>query len=148
MLIPTLKTLFTRDLTKLKNEIASYQDENAVWRSNQYINNSAGNLCLHIVGNLNTYIGAEIGKTNFVRNRELEFSAKNIPKDELIEKIEDTITVVNESLDKLTEADMTKSYPLLVLDTKTTYAFFLVHLSSHLSYHLGQITYHHRFFDH
>ncbi|CAM3008006.1 Protein of unknown function [Flavobacterium succinicans] len=148
MLIPTLKTLFTRDLTKLKNEIASYQDENAVWRSNQYINNSAGNLCLHIVGNLNTYIGAEIGKTNFVRNRELEFSAKNIPKDVLIEKIEDTITVVNESLDKLTEADMTKSYPLLVLDTKTTYAFFLVHLSSHLSYHLGQITYHHRFFDH
>jgi uncharacterized damage-inducible protein DinB len=148
MLIPTLKTLFTRDLTKLKNEIASYQDENAVWRSNQYINNSAGNLCLHIVGNLNTYIGAEIGKTNFVRNRELEFSAKNIPKDVLIEKIEDTITVVNESLDKLTEADMTKIYPLLVLDTKTTYAFFLVHLSSHLSYHLGQITYHHRFFDH
>ena len=148
MLIPTLKTLFTRDLTKLKTEIASYQDENAVWRSNQYINNSAGNLCLHIVGNLNTYIGAEIGKTNFVRNRELEFSAKNIPKDVLIEKIEDTITVVNESLDKLTEVDMTKSYPLLVLDTKTTYAFFLVHLSSHLSYHLGQITYHHRFFDH
>jgi uncharacterized damage-inducible protein DinB len=148
MLIPTLKTLFTRDLTKLKTEIASYQDENAVWSSNQYINNSAGNLCLHIVGNLNTYIGAEIGKTNFVRNRELEFSAKNIPKDVLIEKIEDTITVVNESLDKLTEADMTKSYPLLVLDTKTTYAFFLVHLSSHLSYHLGQITYHHRFFDH
>lgn len=148
MLIPTLKTLFTRDLTKLKTEIASYQDENAVWRSNQYINNSAGNLCLHIVGNLNTYIGAEIGKSNFVRNRELEFSAKNIPKDVLIEKIEDTITVVNESLDKLTEVDMTKSYPLLVLDTKTTYAFFLVHLSSHLSYHLGQITYHHRFFDH
>jgi uncharacterized damage-inducible protein DinB len=148
MLIPTLKTLFTRDLTKLKTEIASYQDENAVWSSDQYINNSAGNLCLHIVGNLNTYIGAEIGKSNFVRNRELEFSAKNIPKDVLIEKIEDTITVVNEALDKLTEADMTKSYPLLVLDTKTTYAFFLVHLSSHLSYHLGQITYHRRFFDH
>lgn len=148
MLIPTLKTLFTRDLTKLKNEIASYQDENAVWSSNQYISNSAGNLCLHIVGNLNTYIGAEIGKSNYVRNRELEFSAKNIPKDVLIEKIENTITVVNESLNKLTEADMTKSYPLLVLDTKTTYAFFLVHLSSHLSYHLGQITYHRRFFDH
>lgn len=144
MLIETLKSLFTRDLTKLKLEIESYQDESKIWAIDKNISNSAGNLCLHLIGNINTYIGAEIGKTGYIRNRELEFSLKNIPRTELIEKIENTIIVVNNALDRLNESDLELIYPLEVFEKEMTTGFFLVHLSVHLGYHLGQINYHRR----
>ncbi|TCN57534.1 DinB family protein [Flavobacterium circumlabens] len=144
MLIETLKSLFDRDLTKLKLEIESYQNETQIWAIDKNISNSAGNLCLHLIGNINTYIGAEIGKTGYIRNRELEFSLKDIPKTELIQKIENTISVVNTALDKLTPADLEAIYPLVVFEKEMTTGFFLVHLSTHLAYHLGQINYHRR----
>jgi hypothetical protein len=100
MVIKTLKEIFKRDLEKLKQEIIAYNNESNLWRIDKGIANSAGNLCLHLVGNLNTYIGSEFGKTGYVRDRDLEFSQKNIPKDELVKMIEDTITVVANRLDK------------------------------------------------
>lgn len=147
MSLQTLKTLFNRDLNKLKFEIESYEFEKQIWVIDKNISNSAGNLCLHLIGNLNTYIGAEIGKTGYVRNRPLEFSLKDIPKVELISKIEDTIEVINKSLDSLTEKDLEQIYPQIVFEKEMTTGFFLIHLSAHLAYHLGQINYHRRLLD-
>ena len=144
MLIETLKSLFNRDLNKLKVEIESYGTENQLWIIDKNISNSAGNLCLHLIGNLNTYIGAELGKTGYVRNRPLEFSSKDVPRTKLISKIEQTIFVVNNTLDSLTEADLETIYPQIVFEKEMTTGFFLVHLSTHLAYHLGQINYHRR----
>jgi 23S rRNA maturation-related 3'-5' exoribonuclease YhaM len=145
MLIETLKSLFTRDLNKLKLEIESYQDESKIWAIDKNISNSAGNLCLHLMGNINTYIGAQLGKTGYIRNRPLEFSLKDIPKSELIHKIEQTIVMVNTVFDSLTEADLEAIYPEIVFEKEMTTGYFLVHLSTHLAYHLGQINYHRRF---
>ena len=147
MVIDTLQKIFKRDLEKLKQEISLYQDEKNLWVIDKNIANSAGNLCLHLVGNLNTYIGAEIGKTGYVRNRDLEFSQKNIPQQELIRMIENTIAVVEEGLNKLNEDDLEKEYPLLVFQEKTSTGYFLIHLAVHLDYHLGQINYHRRLLD-
>jgi uncharacterized damage-inducible protein DinB len=144
MLIETLRSLFDRDLNQLKTEIESYQNESQIWVIDKNISNSAGNLCLHLIGNINTYIGAEIGKTGYIRNRPLEFSSKNIPKTELITQINDTILVVNNALDRLTRADLETTYPQIVFEKEMTTGFFLVHLSTHLAYHLGQINYHRR----
>jgi len=144
MLIETLKSLFNRDLNKLKTEIESYQTENQLWAIDKNISNSAGNLCLHLIGNINTYIGAELGKTGYIRDRPLEFSLKDIPKSELISKIDATILVVNNALDSLTEADLEAIYPQIVFEKEMTTEYFLVHLSTHLAYHLGQINYHRR----
>lgn len=146
MLIETLKSLFNRDLNQLKVEIESYQDESQLWVIDKNISNSGGNLCLHLIGNINTYIGAEIGKTGYIRNRPLEFSLKDIPKSELINKTEETILVVNNALDSLTVADLETIYPQIVFEKEMTTGFFLVHLSTHLAYHLGQINYHRRLF--
>lgn len=143
-LINVLKSLFTRDLTRLKNEIELYQDESKMWNIENQIKNSGGNLCLHLIGNLNTYISAEFGKTGYIRNREREFSAKHIPKSELIEQINQTIKDVNFSLDQLTLEQLKAEYPQLVFKEKTTTEYFLVHLTTHLTYHLGQINYHRR----
>ena len=147
MLIESLQTLFNRDLNKLKTEILLYQDEKKIWYIEKSIANSAGNLCLHLIGNLNTYLGAVIGKTNYIRNRELEFLQKDIPRSELISKIEATIIVVNDALNKLTDETIKEEYPVLVFEKKTSTLYFLIHLTTHLAYHLGQINYHRRLLD-
>lgn len=147
MLIQTLKLIFDRDLKKLRTEIELYHNEQNLWRVENNIANSAGNLCLHLIGNLNTYIGKEIGKTDYIRNREQEFTLKNISRIELLKKIDETILVVGNSLDKLTQEDLVKEYPVLVFDKVTSTEYLLVHLATHLTYHLGQINYHRRLLD-
>ena len=148
MLVTILKDLFRRDLNKLKTEIEMYADEAKLWRVEKDIANSAGNLCLHLVGNLNTYIGVELGGTNYVRDRPLEFSSKEVPQSALIQQIEETIIVVENSLSNLTDEELKKEYPLLVFEKKTSTEFLLIHLAMHLSYHLGQINYHRRLLAH
>ena len=124
MLIESLQTLFNRDLHKLSVEISLYHDEKNIWHIEKSIANSAGNLCLHLTGNLNTYIGAVIGKTNYIRNRDLEFSQKDVPQAELLSKIEDTIIVVNDALNKLTDEALQQEYPCWFLKRKLSLHIF------------------------
>jgi len=144
MLIETLKLLFNRDLKRVINEIEQYNNEVDIWKIKGQINNSAGNICLHLVGNLKTYIGKELGETNYIRNRELEFSSKNVPRQELIKRVENTIEIITQTLDNLNEDILANEYPILVLENKTSTEYLLVHLTTHLTYHLGQINYHRR----
>lgn len=147
MITQTLATLITRDLQKLKAELELYQHEANIWKVDKNIANTAGNLCLHLVGNLNTYIGATLGNTGYVRDRDAEFALKNIPRSELIQKIEATINMVQQILPSLDKKKLTEEYPLLVLKEKTSTEYFLVHLAVHLGYHLGQVNYHRRLLD-
>ncbi len=147
MLVDVLKVMFSKDLNRLKQEIEMYQSEKNLWRIEKSILNSSGNLCLHLVGNLNAYIGNTLGQSGYIRNREAEFSLKDIPQTELIKKIEDTIVAIDRVMNTLNEDDLQKEYPLLVLSAKTTTGYFLVHLAAHLNYHLGQINYHRRLLD-
>ena len=146
-MISIIKTLLERDLQRLKSEIAQYHDEETIWHIEENIANPAGNLCLHLTGNLNTYIGAALGNTGYIRNRDLEFSAKNIRRDELLKGIEDVMQVINKTLDKLTDDDLIKEFPMQVFENKTSTGYMLVHLATHLSYHLGQVNYHRRLLD-
>lgn len=147
MLTTILTALFKRDLLKLKTEIESYKDEANLWKIEKNIANPAGNLCLHLIGNLNTYIGATLGQSGYVRNRDAEFSLRNIPRKELIQKIEDTINMIDQVMTTLTTDQLEKEYPMVVLREPTSTGFFLVHLATHLSYHLGQVNYHRRLID-
>ena len=147
MLTETLKLLFERDLKKLRVEIEAYKTEKNIWQVEKNIKNSAGNLCLHIIGNLNWYIGAQLGATGYIRHRELEFSSTNIPKDDLLLEIDKTRSVLDNTLDKITSSQLELEYPILVFDKKTTTYYFLIHLTTHLAYHLGQINYHRRLID-
>jgi hypothetical protein len=134
-------------LQKLAAELSQYKDEERLWLIKEDISNSAGNLCLHLLGNLNHFIGATLGHTGYVRHREDEFSLKNIPRQDLLVNIENCRLIVQESLTKLTEADMAKEFPLELLGKKYQTGFVLTYLCTHLSYHLGQINYHRRLLD-
>ena len=147
MITETLIKLFKRDLGKLKVELDLYKNETDLWIATKDISNSAGNLCLHLVGNLNHFIGAVLGDSGYVRQRELEFSIKDIPKSELIRQINDTMLVVEKTLSNLTEDHLQKEYKRRVFEDTMTTEYFLVHLTTHLAYHLGQINYHRRLID-
>ena len=111
-MIETLVKLFQRDLELLKTEISSFKDEMNLWKISGDIKNSAGNLCLHLCGNLQHFIGAVLGNSEYVRNRDAEFSRKDVPIVELVAEIELTKNVVQRSFEKLTEDDLKKSYPI------------------------------------
>jgi len=146
-LLKTLSTIFERDLTKLRNEINGYHTESNIWIIDKEIKNSAGNLCLHLTGNLNTFVCAELGDTNYVRDREFEFNGKDVPRETLVTQIDQTIVDVTSTLGQLTEEALYGDYPTLVFKEKMTTEFFLLHLSAHLNYHLGQVNYHRRLLD-
>ena len=146
MIQQSLTELFGRDLNKLKEEINLYSEESKIWVLKGEIKNSAGNLALHLIGNLNHFIGAILGNSGYLRNRDAEFSDKNIPRAEMINNIDKTIVVIKSSLSKISDEDLKKDYPVKVLKDKVTMktVYFLIHLLGHLNYHLGQINYHRR----
>ena len=144
-MIEILEKLYQRDLEKLKIEITSYKDEKKMWKVAGELKNSAGNLCLHICGNLQHFIGALLGNTGYVRKRELEFSKTNVPVTEMVAEIDKTQQIVQKTLSALKKLNDT--YPVNVLGYEMTTGFFLTHLTTHLSYHLGQINYHRRILD-
>ena len=143
-MIETLDKLFQRDLENLKTEISSYKDEENLWEISGDVKNSAGNLCLHLCGNLQHFIGAVLGNSGYIRNRDAEFSRKNVPLKELVKEIELTTTDVVKTLKKLKEVHLDEKFPINVFGYEMTTEYFLIHLITHLNYHLGQINYHRR----
>ena len=139
--------LFERDLQKLEKEILSYHKEKNLWLVSKDIRNSAGNLALHLCGNLQYYIGSVLGRSDYVRNRENEFSAKDVKRENIIDEIQNTQNIVSRVLSNLTHETLTQKYPEQVMGYQMTNEYFLIHLYGHLNYHLGQINYHRRLLD-
>ena len=142
--VTSIGKLIARDLTKLEEEISLYSSEEKIWKIEAGIKNSGGNLCLHLCGNLQHYIGRNLGKTDYVRNREHEFTARGIPRVELIDEIRKTKLAVQSTLEKINPSILDQTYPEKVFDYTMTTQHFLIHLSAHLGYHLGQVNYHRR----
>ena len=146
VLISALRTMFIRDLEATDAEIAAYPDEATLWLTAPGISNPAGGLAIHIAGNLRHFVGGVLGKTGYVRDRDAEFSARNVPREIIRTNLAAAINEVTSTLDKLTDADMEKEFPILIGQEKLRVrtSDWLVHLVAHLAYHLGQIDYHRR----
>src|SRR3982751_1188002 len=112
MLKDALVEIFERDLNKLKNEINLYSDEKALWAVKEEISNSAGNLCLHLIGNLNHFVGAILGKTGYVRDRDKEFSTQDVSRKELLMALEKTKHLVTNTLTKLSSDQYNSLFPI------------------------------------
>lgn len=111
LLLDTVKILLARDLAKLRVEISSYQNEMSIWKLSGEIKNTAGNLCLHLCGNLQHYIGKQLGDTDYIRNRDAEFSTKNLSREALLKEIDNTILAVGEALNSLPASLVEQTYP-------------------------------------
>jgi hypothetical protein len=136
-----ITVFYERDLDKLIEEINLYKNENDIWKTKEGINNSAGNLVLHLVGNLNHFIGKTLGNSDYVRKRDEEFSLKNIPREKLISDLNSLKETIKNTLPKLSDEDLKKDFPLKIRDESFSTENMLVYLLAHLNYHLGQVNY-------
>ncbi len=132
--------LYERDLNRLEKELELTPDE-VLWATHGQISNSPGNLFLHLTGNLQHFIGAVLGKTSFIRDREGEFSKKGLPKSELEAELVATKRAVLDTLPKILPEQLHGNYPIELFGKPMTTQNFLIHLNGHLNYHMGQINY-------
>ena len=139
-----IRTVMMRELRGLDREIAAYPDDASVWRTPPGISNSAGNLALHMAGNLRHFIGHVLGGTTYVRDRNAEFSAKDLSRDELRAIVAEAIEDLDDAFAKISDEQLGSEFPLPIMEHRFRTSDFLMHLSVHLSYHLGQVDYHRR----
>ncbi len=140
----SLITLFERDLDRVKEEILAYENEDDLWKVQGDIKNPPANLSLHISGNLQHFFGAVLSGSDYKRDRDFEFNGTDVSRHDLIEDLERAKKVVSFTLNALNEDDLQKELPLQPFGYPMTTEFFVIHLYSHLSWHLGQINYHRR----
>jgi hypothetical protein len=139
--------LFQKNLESLREEILAYRNEEDLWKLHGDIKNTPANLALHICGNLKHFLGATLGSTGYVRDRDNEFSVKDVPRDEIIMEIDSTIETITPILKNLSAEDLNNTFPLDNFGEGRTIGGVITFLIFHLGYHLGQINYHRRIFN-
>lgn len=137
-------SFFYQYLDQIAKEINSYDHEEDIWKNVGETKNSAGNLTLHILGNLNHFVGAALASNGYVRDREAEFADKDVPRAKLLEEIEHVKALIVKTLPHLN--NLSDSYPEGYWNDSGSIHFQLLRLLSHLAYHTGQINYHRRGF--
>jgi hypothetical protein len=136
-----ISLLLTRELSAFSRELDLFQDETLIWATLPGVSNSAGTLTLHVCGNLQHYVGAVLGNTGYVRDRNLEFSARDIPAHLLQANLAETAEVVRTVLTGLTGQSLRDDYPDILGGPRLPAGLFLLHLTTHLAFHLGQAGY-------
>ena len=130
-----------RELEGFRRELALFPDEASVWQTVPGITNSAGNLALHVAGNLQYFIGAVLGRNGYVRRRDVEFGRRSASREEIYQELDAASAVVMMVLPPLAVERLSAEFPEVVLDTRFRTGAFLVHLCSHAAFHLGQAGY-------
>jgi hypothetical protein len=141
MLAAELAALYTRDLTRLVQELSAFPDTATLWQTRAGISNAAGNLALHLEGNLREFVGRQLGRNEFVRDRPREFSDSGIEKAELIKRLSAVRDEIPLVIAGLSDDDLAADYPVIYGGMTLPTRQMLIHLEGHLSYHLGQIDY-------
>jgi len=116
--------------------------EEQFWRNPFTFGNSVGHLVLHLTGNLSYYIGAQLAKTGYVRNRDLEFTESGRPsKSQVLHKFDETIAMVIATIEAQSQSDWTAPYTAeREPEARDRFTIFL-RCASHLYHHVGQINY-------
>jgi uncharacterized damage-inducible protein DinB len=135
-----LAALYRRDLARLVRQLDAL-DDSRLWQVLPGVTNSAGNLLLHLNGNLREFVGRQIGGVPYVRDRPREFAATNVPRSEMTAALTELASLIPGVIEKMTEARWNETFPENVLGEPQTNRQFVVHLYGHLNYHLGQIDY-------
>lgn len=130
-----------RELEGLKREVLLFPDDASVWKTVPGITNSAGNLALHVAGNLQYFIGGVLGGTGYVRNRELEFGRRDGTRAGIAAELDAAIRVVRDVLPGVSRETFDAPFPETVMGLPFRTGMFLLHLSGHAAFHLGQAGY-------
>lgn len=136
-----LRMVLLRELDAFCREVEAFPDDDRLWQTHPGITNACGNLALHVAGNLQHFVGARLGGTGYVRDREGEFSQRSGTRQALVDELRRAREVVDTTLLRLPDAGWEAEYPDEVAGARFPTSVFLVHLATHLSFHLGQAGY-------
>lgn len=140
----SVAAVLDRDLRALRRELEAYPDEGQIWHEVPGLPNSAGTLALHLAGNLQHYVGAKLGATSYVRNRDAEFARRGVSRAELIEEVERARAAVAAALAQAPAGAEAEEFPEVIGTHRFRTGDYLVHLCTHFTYHLGQLDAHRR----
>lgn len=141
MLSIDLAALFTRDLTRLVQELQAFPGTAALWTTAPGVTNAAGTLALHLEGNLREYVGRQLGQVAYTRDRPLEFSQRGVEQSELVERLGAVRDSIPQVLRGLSDEALALTYPEPLFGSPLSTWQVLIHLNGHFNYHLGQIDY-------
>ncbi|MFN2399223.1 MAG: DinB family protein [Gemmatimonadaceae bacterium] len=144
MLRSAVQAILLRELGAVRRSVEVYPDDASLWAERPGLPNSGGTLVLHLLGNLQHFLGAVLGKTGYRRDRDAEFSRRDVSRAELLVEIDAAQQAIERGLSAVSDEALTSRYPELVAGRTVATGAFLVHLASHLAYHLGQLDYHRR----
>jgi uncharacterized damage-inducible protein DinB len=144
MLTKHLSTILLRELRALAREIEAYPDDASVWKTLPGAQNPGGTLALHLAGNIQHYIGAVLGGSAYRRDRPAEFSRRGLSREALVAEVEKAIAAVERTLPRVTEQTLAADFPEAVGGKIIRTDEFLLHIATHLGWHLGQLDYHRR----
>lgn len=140
-MLDDIRRLLVRELGALGREVELFPDDASVWKTPPGVTNSAGNLVLHVCGNLKHFIGALLGHTGYVRDRDHEFAAREGTRAEILSQVGETIGVVSDVLGRLPDDVLDAPYPDAHGGVQLTGRLFLLHVCTHAAMHLGQVGY-------
>jgi len=144
MLTTCIAAIMSRDLRALRREIEAYGDERDLWRVAPGISNCGGTLALHLAGNIQFFVGTVLGGTGYVRDRPNEFGRRDVPRTELLRELDAALAAVERGVARLPDTTLSQPYPQPPGGFAVTTGDFLLHLMTHLTYHVGQVDYHRR----
>lgn len=139
-----LHAVMVRDLRALVREVSAYPSDALLWQELPGIANSGGTLALHLAGNVAHFFGTVLGGGSYQRDREREFAARGVTREEIVAEIMVAIAEADRVIPALTAATLAAPFPVEIGGRRLPTARFLMHLCSHFAYHLGQIDYHRR----
>jgi DinB family protein len=146
--MPELNQTLTSVLTKRYavnaariRELAAPLTNSQFWQKPFSYGNSFGHLVLHLTGNLNYYIGAQIAKTGYVRDRPREFNDPNPPsKDVALSHFDDAVEMVLKAISAQSPEDWSAEYSGVGSDAQNRLDIVVI-CAAHLQHHVGQMIY-------
>ena len=133
--------ILVRELEGFARELQMFPDDASAWTTVPGVANSAGNLALHVAGNLQYHIGTIFGGTGYVRNREAEFGRRSGARAEIVAELDAAIRVVRDVLPQMSDERFAAEFPESVMGMRFRTSLLMLHLCAHAGFHLGQAGY-------
>jgi hypothetical protein len=141
---PTVQYMLRRELGAVRRSVEAYPDDAALWILPPGLPNAGGTIALHLAGNLQHYLGAKLGQSGYIRNRDAEFARRGVSRKEILAELDAAAAAIDRGIGAVTEDTLTRPYPEHMAGKPVQTGDFVVHLLAHLAYHLGQLDYHRR----
>jgi hypothetical protein len=136
-----IAAILHRDLDGFQREIQLFPDDETPWVTPPGVANSAGNLALHIAGNIQHFIGNNLGGIRYDRDRDAEFGRRSGTRDELVGELGRALAIVKQVLPTISPARLDEPFPGATTPVPVSTRRFLIHLATHAAFHLGQAGY-------